>query len=1480
MALLVPGARDLQSYWRNLRDGVDAISDLPPGRWDERCYAPGAAGSTPPDRLYCRRGGFVDELADVEVTRFGIMPSSMAGTEPDQLIALQVASDAIADAGGERCLPADRTRAGVILGRGGYLGSAIVRMSHRVRTANQLVHTLGELLPDLEPAALDRVRTSFTAQLGPWEPEAAIGLIPNLVASRIANRLDLRGPAYTIDAACASSLVAVDSAVAELARGRCDVVLAGGVHHCHDITLWSVFAQLGALSPSQQIRPLDRAADGLLIGEGTGVVVLKRLADAEQAGDRIYAVIRGTGVSSDGHGTSLVNPSTVSQVQAVRQAWRMAGLDPRAAGALGLLEAHGTATVAGDAAELATLAEVFGALAHGETPAVIGSVKSMIGHAMPAAGVAGLIKSALAVHHATLLATLHCSDPHPALAQTRFMPIDAAQPWEDPIRRAAVNAFGFGGINAHVLIEQAPGEPGWVTPRPRAAVTAEPERVLRLAADSPAQLADLLDVDDAALLHQATTASATTGRVRLGIVMPTAKRLATARAAVTKQQSWRGGADVWFTAEPLLGPGGGKLAFVFPGLEAQFSPRVADVAEYFELPALPPTSDSLVGDVARHGVAVLRLGRLLHDAVGRMGITPDAIAGHSVGEWTGMACAGYLPATEFDRFLDAFDAEAINLPALAFAALGASAQWVTSELGEQSDVVLSHDNAPNQSIICGPARSVDKLVADFRRRGVVAQVLPFQSGFHTPMLAPYLDSIRAAMGRDTLHPPHTAMWSATTASPYPDGEAAVRELIMRHLLEPVRFRPLIEAMHAAGCTAFIQLGCGQLASLISSTLRGTEHLVITAASPQHEGLAQLRRVATALWVDGLGVDRLSADELDGPVAAGLGARPVRLDLGAALISLPAEHRLELTGKGRVGVELAGWGGIAADLAETLHETADAAARVLAARHNGAAQAGPRATDAAAAFLTSGEFIGVLRVSTETMPYLRDHCLVAQRRDWPDEQDRYPVVPATTLIAQLADVAEQLVPGTSVAAVRDVKLKRWLAASPSIDVTVSAKLVDRGVVGMSVGPYATATVELAEGYPAPTPMVWSFDPAIEWVPELTATELYHQRWMFHGPAFRGVTELTAMGDNHVRGLLTTPAAPGGLLDSAGQLLGYWIKATHRQRVKVFPVKMRAIRFFGPHPALDARVECSIRITSLDDTTVEADMQLIVAGSIWAEITGWVDRRFDDDLVTRRVARAARRNTLSRRQPGDWELVFECWPDLPSRELMLRSQTSSVERADYERCPPQAHRQWLLGRIAVKDAVRRWLWDHGTGPVFPAEIRVANDQTGRPTVSGIHGRVLPELAVSLAHSAEAGVAITRPRAECRGVGIDIEVVVERVDEALLVALGVAERALLGQVCARSGEPATVWFTRFWAAKEAVAKAEGTGLGHRPRAFSVRSASCDELLVAAPGAAYHVHVSQVSNPPELPARDYIVAWTVQPTSMVQSTSTVFNQHRGART
>ncbi|MFG2126830.1 beta-ketoacyl synthase N-terminal-like domain-containing protein [Streptomyces sp. NPDC048751] len=1537
MAVLLPGAADLDGYWRNLRDGVDAIGEVPDGRWDPAYYRPGAASEPAvADRVYARRGGFVDSLAEVEVTRFGIMPNSVAGTEPDQLIALHVAAAALDDAGGADRLP-DRGRVGVVLGRGGYLTPGLVRLDQRVRTAGQLVRTLGELLPDLTPGQLERVRAAFTDRLGPDSPESAIGLVPNLAASRVANRLDLRGPAYTVDAACASSLVAVDQAVGELATGRCDLMLAGGVHHCHDITLWSVFSQLRALSPSQRIRPFHRDADGILIGEGTGVVVLKRLADAERDGDRIYAVIRGTGVASDGRAAGLVNPDPGGQAQAVRQAWRAAGLDPAEPGSVGLLEAHGTATPAGDTAELTTLAEVFGpAGSQAGGRAVIGSVKSMIGHTMPAAGVAGLVKAALALHHGTLLPTLHCDDPHPALAATRFRTLETATPWETspdrPIRRAAVNAFGFGGINAHVVLEEAP-RPTQRQPHGFAALTpsahtaehrpapvldvTEPEPVLLLAADGPDRLAALLDADDTSVRASGLDPALPypdAGRTRVGIVGPTAKRLALARRAVAKGRGWHGRSDVWFRPGPLLGTGAseaGKLAFVFPGLEGEFTPQVDDVAAHFGLPG-PPVRRGRVDDVGRHGFGVVAVGRLLDAALRRTGVVPDAVAGHSVGEWTAMTAAGLYSGDEVDAFMAAFDPDSVSVPGLAFGALGAPAERVLAALKEEwagAGLVLSHDNAPGQSMVCGPDAAVEEFVRSFRARGVLSQVLPFRSGFHTPMLEPYLGPIKEAARRFRLHRPTVPVWSGTTAAPFPDDEAEIRALFVRHLLEPVRFRQLTQALYAAGHRTFVQVGPGQLGSLIGDTLGTRDHLVVPANSPHRTGLAQLLRVTTALWTAGASVAPALRRPAHAHASATLGAAaptsvrtqrpPVRLDLGGALVSLaprplaelraelgathpgpassspaPAGARVVVGAPGAVAPSpldtLAGRHPVAAELSALLRDTADTAAALITANGRRAAPAlapapAPAPAPAQVQAVTPAVWRTTVRVSPDTMPYLLDHCFFPQRPNWPDITDRWPVVPATTIVQHLMDAAREAAPGSVPVAVHGARFEEWLTATPAVDVPVTVKPDGPNRLAVSFGPRARAVVELAPAYPAHPPAPWHTDPASERTPDHTAAQLYGERWMFHGPAFQGVTELTAIGERQVRGVITTPPAPGALLDNVGQILGYWIMATRTERTVVFPVGMREMRFHGPHPAPGTEVACLVRITSLTDTVLEADVQLTVDGTVWAELYGWQDRRFDNDPKTRPVERFPERNTLSEARPGGWSLLHERWPDLASRELIMRNSLGGEERSEYAGHAPRGRRQWLLGRIAVKDAVRQWLWDHGEGPVFPAELRVHNDELGRPYVTGTHGRTLPPLDVSLAHRAEAGVAIVRPHTPGPGPGIDIEEVTERAPETLDVALDADELRLLKRLSTTTGDSRALWFTRFWTAKEAVAKAEGTGFGGRPRDFAVLDATPDGDRLTVSGRlerAYTVHCAPAANPPGLPERAYVVAWTTGPT------------------
>ena len=590
MAVELPGAPDVATYWRNIVEGVDAIEEVPADRWDPVFFDPAA---TRADRFYCRRGGFV-ATPTFDAAGFGVMPVAVDDAEPDQLIALQVAQAAVDDSG-DALARAAAERVGVVVGRGGYLTPGVARLDQRVRVANQVETVLRAVLPDLDDDQVASVGDALRRQVGEERPEAAIGLVPNLVASRIANRLDLRGPAFTVDGACASSLLAVQQSVDALRAGRCDVMIAGGVHHCHDVTFWSVFTQLGALSRQERIRPFDRAADGLLIGEGTGVVVLKRLADAERDGDRVHAVIRGVGSSSDGRASSLMKPRVSGQVLALRRAWDDAGLDPAT---IGLVEAHGTATPTGDAAELETLAEFFGPADPTATRAGLGSVKSMIGHTMPTAGIAGLVKAALALHHRVLPPSLHCDDPHPGLDATRFRVVTAPEPWPaaDAPGRAAVNAFGFGGINAHVVLEEAePGpaapavpvhdravgapsgraDPGWcvggrTTPHPSALPP-----MLLLAAPTVGRPRRAPRTGPTTTSTAAGTGARRRGadpsRLALDGPHPTSDSPGSLQGRRTRS-TLAGPQRPLVHARTAARPGGGRIAFCHPGVEAEFAP--------------------------------------------------------------------------------------------------------------------------------------------------------------------------------------------------------------------------------------------------------------------------------------------------------------------------------------------------------------------------------------------------------------------------------------------------------------------------------------------------------------------------------------------------------------------------------------------------------------------------------------------------------------------------------------------------------------------------------------------------------------------------------------------------------------------------------------------------------------------------------------------------------------------------------------------
>ena len=455
IACTYPGARNKEQFWNNIVSGVDAVEDVSPNRWDpDVFYDPDPAVK---DKIYCKKGGWIGDSFVFNPLRHGVMPSALKGTEPDHLLVLRTVYEALEDASLVDEGRLDGQRVNVIVGKGNYQGPGATALMYRGIVTEIAIKAVRDLHPEFDATHLDELRAALRRDLPPFNGEVAGGLIPNICTGRVANRMDFKGRNFTIDAACASSLIATEIAMEDLASGKADLVLAGGVHIFAHVPFLQVFDAMQAMSLSSTIRPFDENCDGTMSGEGVGILALKRVEDATRDGDRIYAVIRGAGSSSDGRAKGVTTPRVEGEELAMRRAYEAAGIDPRS---INLIEAHGTGTAVGDAAESNALRAVFGPSDRGRPYCAVGSVKSMIGHAMPAAGAAGLIKAALSIYHKTLPPTIHCKKPREDLStsDSSFYVNSETRPWIRPSqegpRRAGVSAFGFGGVNAHIILEQ------------------------------------------------------------------------------------------------------------------------------------------------------------------------------------------------------------------------------------------------------------------------------------------------------------------------------------------------------------------------------------------------------------------------------------------------------------------------------------------------------------------------------------------------------------------------------------------------------------------------------------------------------------------------------------------------------------------------------------------------------------------------------------------------------------------------------------------------------------------------------------------------------------------------------------------------------------------------------------------------------------------------------------------------------------------
>jgi len=579
-----PGARDAREYWTNNVNEVDSVTDRPAHRM------PFARNFTLPKdhiaHVATSRGGYLPNDLRIDPLKYGLMPNAIKDGDPDQFLMLRVIDAALQDAGVAEN-DSRRSKTDLIIGRGGYPTFGQSQVCFQAEWFDSFLDVLQRKFPRMLPTDVRRQAEEF---LRSTLPEADAGTlatyIPNIAASRAANRLNLSGTAHTVDAACASSLVAVEQAVDRLRSGRADLAVAGGFF----VTLWPsfshLFQMLGAISPTGQIRPMDRRADGLLLSQGGGAVVLKRLEDAIEDGDRIYAIIKGTGTSNDSRETDVLAPSAAGQARAMERAYRDADLEP---GTIGYLELHGTGTRAGDQAEIASLKQVFGEVSYQASGRAMGSVKSMIGHSMPASGIASLIRVALALSNKVLPPTLHCEQPHPDLVGSPFYINSHTRPWiqSEAVgpRRAAVNSFGFGGTNVHAVLEEVlspkkVGRTRKLQPRPIETVLHRPTEVALFSATDPValreklhQMLKYLDTDvTGPTVAEVTAALARSVDLKLPcklslIVADLADLRAKTAVCLTKlaeEEPKFINEEIFYS--PQASRHTGKIAFIFPGM--------------------------------------------------------------------------------------------------------------------------------------------------------------------------------------------------------------------------------------------------------------------------------------------------------------------------------------------------------------------------------------------------------------------------------------------------------------------------------------------------------------------------------------------------------------------------------------------------------------------------------------------------------------------------------------------------------------------------------------------------------------------------------------------------------------------------------------------------------------------------------------------------------------------------------------------------
>ncbi len=1530
MACVFPKAANRKQYWANIVNAVDAIGAPPSDRWRDRSNF-----QLPADHeafIASNRGGYLPDEFRFDPVAYGVPPHLAIHGDPDQFLALHLIDHALRDAGVNEDDPV-RTRTDVILGRGGYPTDKHLEMALRTECFETVLELMDRRFPGLVSNHRREVEDFLRSRLTPPDVENVSTAIPNLTASRAANRLNLGGAAYTVDAACASSLLAVEQAVLRLRNRQCDLAVAGGLFVTLSLRFLYVFTRLGALSSSGVLRPFDRRADGLLPGEGGGAVVLKRLADAIRDGDAVYAILKGVGSASDGKVVDVLAPSSGGQVAALENTYADAGVDRDT---IGYLELHGTGTVAGDLAEITTIKRFFGTVSQPATARAMGSVKSMIGHTMPAAGIAALIKTALSLSNKVLAPSLHCEEPHPELADAPFYINTQTRPWvHNPAlgpRRAGVNAFGFGGVNAHVVLEEVcppvscssrasrrintmsvggtGSTPVPLSPLQDVARSRPIECGLRRPSESAVfsalSLADLdrrierlenfLDRDQTGtslldVCHSLAAELDLELPVRLALVcddLPYLRQLLHSwrEGRLSARQS-NGPEEVYFSSTANAPPG--KIAFLFPGMGfpgliggypdrlmelCLHYPEVRAEFDYFEdrdrhpednvptsaifvpPPCLPEeyrrrlksrlyppkAEDYGSGEVAPGERYLAAMGVTLSNWVSwlllrKFHIPVDMLTGQSQGEMAALCAAG---SADFHQLAPVFwkvlnvDARDANGGCLAFA--WASAEQLEPLLAQNPGTYVAIHIAPENVVLGGDRQGLYRIADELRRQQVFVQTLPYP-----PIHTPCLSNLRAELLRllreeqALVGKPQIDLYSSITASRYPEDERLLFDTLLMNVDRPLRVWQTALQMYRDGARIFVQVGGGHMAAHMMMLPSDCPAVTVALDVEGRHPLTQLQHLLAKLLCHGvsLRLDALYENrearklDFDSPQPAPTPSRtavPLRFYWSALRPdsedqSPNSNQRLPVLGR------LSHW--------------------------------------------VEGQELAIDRTLdlTEDL-FLHDHLFVYAPHK--PVAERVPILPLTMSMEFAAEAASLLTPGLLLIGFENVRGSRWVSLYEvsTLDIRLEAHLVSddpqTGVKRIHVTlssadtKHFSATVLLASAYRQDVDINLA-DTQGDGPWPITAEEVYSERLMFHGPSFQSVSALGTLGNpGATAGLIVRPndrlfasipepqmLTDPCVMDGIGQVVGLWAKM---YGLYILPIGVDKVEFYGPPPPPGTTVPIRIEVVEVNHDAIHMLSHVELGdgqGGVWARLVGWAD------FIMPASDQYFNAIDLPHRYVWSEELSLPGVPPGSVCTLLTQDHFKGVnldwtarvflhaqELGEFKAIDTNAQRrQFLASRAAAKDAIRLW-WSrkHGARELpHPCNFIITHDTAGRPYLKTEDESAVPEL--SIAHTQAGAVAI----AADVPVGIDIEPATADTSAMLSSFATSPEMALIEELVDASPDSAAQ--TRLWCAKEAVAKALGTGLQGRPKDFEV-------LAIEKDGSFLIQHV---------PTGERLVAYTV---------------------